>query len=260
MLLNTMTMLDDLTLIKSTYRQIFLAANTQINDTFDALRVNSQCSTPSCACQLESFADTDITQTFPKDCGHRGWQQASLEFLEQGLAKQVVQRLQGIKTERDKVDCHSCGVCCRLASSEFSYDQLLDKAKAGDWFAQQFTSVFLPYESTDAARKAFPSIVKQVHDYSQTKNESESPDNTESPSIHFYHCPYIGDDNRCTIYGTPKRPEICASYPETPLTFIYDKCAWRDWKDTNHQDSLTAHATIELIGFLSGQIRQALSN
>jgi hypothetical protein len=257
-----MTILDDLTLIKSTYRQIFQAASAQIQETVEALHAQTNCTTAGCACANNPNLAADITHPLPSTCGYRDWQQSGLDFLEQDLAKQIVTRLQHIKVERDRVDCHSCGVCCRLASSEFSYEQLLAKANDGDWFAQQFTSVFLPYDSPEAARAAFPKLVSQVIDYGIASPAPGSPSPVAAPStpaIYFYHCPHIGDDNRCTIYGTPQRPQICASYPETPLTFIYDKCAWRGWKDANHVDALTAHATIELIGFLSGQIRQALA-
>jgi len=77
--------------------------------------------------------------------------------------------------------------------------------------------------------------------------------------VFFYHCPYLGEDNRCTVYGTPKRPAICSSYPDTPLTFIAKNCAWKPWKDETHADTLAAHAMLALCEHFAGKLQIAIA-
>lgn len=184
-------------------------------------------------------------------CGYAAWKAHCLTILEKDIGQQIVEKLNEIEAARNRVTCHQCGVCCKFASSEFSYAELQQKATQGDEFAKQFTSVFLPYASSDAARERFPELVDQI--LTEVRNQ-QAESGMDSAPVHFYHCPYIGEDNRCTIYGTPKRPEICAGYPDTPLTFIYNKCAWKPWKDEYHRESLVAHASIELCLFYSDKL------
>lgn len=172
-------------------------------------------------------------------CGYRGWQEAMLNLIENDIGQEVFHRLQQVEAYRQTFDCHMCGMCCRMASSEFSYAELQNRAGAGDDFARQFVSVFLPYPSRDEAREKYPDVVNAV-----LAEAGEKPGDPET--IHFYHCPYIGEDNRCTLYGKEKRPAICSRYPETPLSFVYEKCSWRPWKDETHTEALMAHATVEL--------------
>jgi Fe-S-cluster containining protein len=212
-------------------------------DRLTALRANLSC--PRCDATGE---DPDLATVFHEDCPYRTWQQASLACLEQEVGGEVLARLNLIQSYKQRYSCHMCGVCCRFASSEFSYAQLETKAAAGDAFATQFTSIFLPYASQEAARQKFPEIVDSV------LAQADDPD-----TVYFYHCPYVGEDNRCTIYGTDKRPAICGSYPDTPLTFIYKRCAWRPWKDETHPDALWAHATLSLSGELADRIKAALT-
>ncbi len=191
-------------------------------------------------------------------CGFRGWQQASLAWLEGEAMRPVVASLDAITAYKNTFDCHMCGMCCRMASSDSSYEELLAKAEAGDEFARQFTSVFLPYASRAAAREQAPDVVAAV--LAEAGEASDAPELADEGEarIFFYHCPYIGEDNRCSIYGTDKRPGICASYPETPLAFVYEQCAWKPWKDETHVSSLVAHAMLTLATQYAERLRLAL--
>lgn len=200
----------------------------------------------SCAECPPSAEFTDRLTARHAGCPDRQWQADALETLEQEIGREILQRLEKIEAYKNTFNCHMCGMCCRLASSEYSYDELQARAEAGDSFAQQFTSIFLPYASTEAAERKYPEVTAAV--------QSEA-----GQDVYFYHCPYIGEDNRCTIYGTDKRPEICASYPETPLSFVYEKCAWRPWKDETHGDTLLAHALLTLSEDYAARLRLALS-
>lgn len=232
----------DISTIKQAYRKIFQEACTEFLDRLAGLRGNHAC--PQCDAAGDSL---DLLNTYHPGCGYRAWQQKAMAVIENDIARDILVKLKQIEAYKATFNCHQCGVCCRFASSEFSYEQLQEKARTGDSFATQFTSIFLPYASTDAAHDRFPEIVDSVLD--QAGDEE----------VYFYHCPYIGEDNRCTIYGQPKRPAICQSYPDTPLTFIYKNCAWRPWKEETHPDALWAHAMIELCSDTLGKLKSALS-
>lgn len=231
--------------IKTVYRDIFSEARQSLFITLNTLCPEYSCTT--CTVDLrDSPASEEILTPRHANCGYRDWQAAAIQRIESDIARQVLERMQLIEFYKKKHICSQCGVCCRLASSEFSYEELLEKAGQGDSFAQQFTGVFLPYASQAEAEKRFPDLAPQVVKYA----ESGKP-------VYFYHCPYIGEDNRCSIYA--KRPQICRSYPDTPLTFIYDHCAWKPWKDQTHPDALWAHAMIELCTFTLDKLHQALA-
>jgi Fe-S-cluster containining protein len=233
----------DITIIKHDYREIFTRANTDLEASFSKLRPEQSCA----VCDAQGVDVLQINQPFHIGCPYRIWQQSVLAYLQEDVAKKVLEKLNLIQAYKNRFTCHQCGVCCRFASSEYSYSELQKRAKSGDSFASQFTSIFIPYESKEAAHARFPEIVDSVLAQAEMQGE-----------VHFYHCPYIGEDNRCTIYGKPKRPAICSSYPDTPLTFIYKNCAWRPWKDETHPDALWAHAMIELCSWWIGQLSLSL--
>ncbi len=221
------------------YREIFGIAHDAMRQRLEPLKDNHRCD----ACK----AAPDFAEPLHDGCGYADWYREALAVIENEIARDILTRMNHIEAYKKTFSCHMCGVCCRFASSEFSYAQLREKAAAGDRFAGEFTSIFLPYASVSEARERFPQLVDDV-----LKQAGENQD------VYFYHCPYIGEDNRCTIYGTPKRPGICASYPDTPLTFIYDKCAWKGWKDETHDDALQAHASIELCSYYVGRLKDVL--
>src|SRR5262249_51157171 len=109
-------------------------------------------------------------------------------------------------------------------------------------FSQQFTSIFLPYASRQAAREKEPEGVAAVLAHIGDQDGGSG----ERERVYFYHCPYIGEDNRCTVYGTDQRPAICANYPETPLGFVSNACAWKPWQEETHPETLLAHAMLNL--------------
>lgn len=245
----------ELSYIKQHYRDIF----TQAQQALEALLLAHR---DAYACDTCSPPPGVLDPISHAGCGFSAWKTHCLSLLEQDIGGQILAKIQEIETARNQITCHQCGVCCRFASSEFSYETLLEKGSNGDAFARQFTSVFLPYASTEAARARFPELVDQILTEVRAQQaeqlgqqSSVSKNNTDSAPVYFYHCPYIGEDNRCSIYGTPKRPEICAGYPDTPLTFIYNKCAWKPWKDEYHHDSLMTHASIELCLFYAEKLR-----
>lgn len=213
------------------------------------LRENYSCSTCG-GSSVHSLAEA--VQSWHSECGFQPWQREALRMLEQEIGREILTRLQQIEAYKNTFSCHMCGACCHMASTDTDYQTMRQRGENGDEFARQFTSVFLPYESRQKAREKAPDIVAAV-----LAEAGEEADGEEK--IFFYHCPYVGEDNRCTVYGTDKRPAICKSYPETPLSFVYEKCAWKPWKNETHADTLLAHALLALCMDWSDQLKQALN-
>lgn len=222
-----MGLTQDISIIKQQYRELFGIAHQRMQDVFSQVHAKYSCS----ACRT---TPEQVTEVLHAGCGFRAWQSEVVWTLENVVAKQIVESLDRIKAAREtQGGCHMCGACCSLASSQFSPAELRAKAQAGDVFAEQFTRVFLPYASPEAARQRFPDTVTEILE--QTQGD-----------VHFYHCPYLSQDNKCTIYKDPRRPDICSTYPETPLILMYKGCGYQPWKEAQLPTTLLAHATLEL--------------
>jgi len=237
-----MSVAHELSHTKTRYRQLFAAAQEALAQRLFALL--PECHPDPSGYKTATLDDLLVAPT--TDPYLKNWAQRGIHLLETEIGGEILTQLRAIEAAKQTVQCHQCGVCCRFASSEFSYDELVAKAQAGDSFATQFTSIFLPYASIEAAREKFPAMVADVLNHTDD-------------AVYFYHCPYVGEDNRCTLWGKPKRPPLCQNYPDTPLTFIYKNCAWKPWKDDNHDDALAAHASIELCGFYVGRLKTLLA-
>jgi Fe-S-cluster containining protein len=193
-------------------------------------------------------------------CGYHPWRETVLDLLEREIPGEILEELRRINAYKKTFQCRMGGQCCRLASSEHSYDTLLTRAAAGDVFARQFTSVFLPYASRQTAREREPEGVAAVLVYigdEDGRGEDKNSNTQDAERVYFYHCPYIGEDNRCTVYGTAKRPAICENYPETPLGFVFKSCAWKRWQEDTHPETLLAHAMLALCEAWSTRLRPA---
>jgi Fe-S-cluster containining protein len=225
--------------MKEQYRELFSLAHQHLQDVFKTLHAQYTCD--QCQTQPE-----DVLKVLHAGCGYRQWQKAVVFHLEKVTAKGIVESIAKVKAAREvKGACHSCGVCCDLASSEFDYDTLLEKAKNGDPFASQFTRVFLPYASQKEAQTRYPDIVNDI------LTQTEDP-------VYFYRCPYLSEDKRCTIYTHPHRPDLCATYPETPLILMYKGCGYQPWKQEMLPSTLLSHATLELCQHYAFKILDAV--
>lgn len=234
-----MGLTHDIFTIKQQYRELFHLAHQRLLDLFGQLQAAYSCT--ECTV-LPEQVDTVLHE----GCGYKEWQKHTIITLEQTIGKQIVDSLEKIKQAKStRGKCHMCGVCCSLASSEFSYQELQDKAQQGDWFASQFISVFQPYESHEAARNKFPEVVSEILE--QTDGDA-----------HFYYCPYLSEDNKCSIYNDPRRPQLCADYPETPLILMYKNCGYQPWKTEMLPTTLMAQASLELCQYYVHKIYEAL--
>lgn len=174
-----------------------------------------------------------------EECIYREWQAYVIDYIKKDLSQQVYGQITAANDVRHEYQCHCTGTCCRLSSSEFDYETLKQKAAAGDTFAQQFISIFIPYNSTDDARKIFPDYVEYVI------NELGKDE-----QVHFYHCPHITDDNLCSIYTSDKRPQICEDFPNNPLSILYPSCGYIEWKQRVNVTAMSCHAMVEILTFV----------
>ena len=144
---------------------------------------------------------------------------------------------------RKMFKCSGCATCCRLACSEYSYEELKQKASNGDSFASQFTSIFVPYENFDDARTIYPEYVDLVMAKTNGK-------------IYFYHCPKLTIDNRCSDYEN--RPQICRDFPDNPLDILPEKCGYCAWKEEINPIALMLHSMIAIIEFYKRKLGEVL--
>jgi Fe-S-cluster containining protein len=118
--------------------------------------------------------------------------------------------------------CKMQGCCCRGASPSTPFNKLLEKAAEGDEFARNFFSIFIPYNNHDEAREVVPGLVEKTLKASKKDDAFKSEDD-----VVFYHCRYIGDDNKCQIWED--RPDLCRAYPDSPFVVFAPNCAFEPW-------------------------------
>ena len=123
--------------------------------------------------------------------------------------------------KRPQYLCHMCGKCCRVVTTSIPYSQLLKMSKSGDMAANDFLSLFVPYDSVEAARKVDEAVVDNIIYHLKIDgkfNENE---------ITFYFCKYLGDDNLCSRYET--RLDLCKHCPSTPWSIVPPGCGFEGW-------------------------------
>ncbi len=189
---------------------------------------------------------TSVTSVLPDDCAYINWQKHCLQEINDNIQKEILVKLEEIEDNRlESYNCKCTGSCCKLASSEFCYEELKEKAAAGDNFATQFTSVFIPYENTEKVKEIFPEYIEFVQ---------EKLDDDEK--IYFYHCPHVTEQNLCSIYE--ERPQICRNFPNNPLSILPRQCGFYEWKEEVYVAALILYALIQLSEFYEDKISLAV--
>ena len=177
-------------------------------------------------------------------CGFEKWQRECLNKLKNEIAKDIMEKIDEIAKYKNEFSCACCATCCKLACSEFSYEELLEKAKNGDNFAQQFTSIFIPYENEEEAYKAYSEYIDYLR---ETLPEDEK--------TYFYYCPK-NKNNLCSDYEN--RPEICREFPTNPLMILPKTCGYKEWRDETHTSTLLLHALVEITDFYIKRIEKIM--
>lgn len=153
----------------------------------------------------------------------------------EALYKQKWQdELAKVANNRVSCKCTGCGVCCRFAVSEFSPEELKNKAKCGDVFASQFIQTFEPYKSLEEAKLVFPKYIDML--------KEQGVDD-----FYVYHCPKVTKDNKCPDYEN--RPNICRDFPDNPVAFLPETCTYTPWKLQSESVLLKLNAEREIINF-----------
>lgn len=206
--------------MKKKYREIFLKSVDAISQRVDEIKP-------------QGF-EGDIFDKFEPSSEGAQWQKAVLEMFEQDICHEIYRKWKEILAYRENFHCKGCATCCNLACSEFSPEQLKEKAENGDKFATQFTSIFIPYETKEDARKIYPEYIKLLED---TINED----------VYFYHCPKLNDCKRCSDYEN--RPEICRAFPDNPLSILPESCEFYEWYVEVQPVALMLHSMVEIIDY-----------
>lgn len=118
--------------------------------------------------------------------------------------------------------CHMCGKCCRVVTTPTPYNKLKRMAFQGDEGAKDFLSIFVPYESIEAAREVDAGVVDNILNLLKADN----PDLKED-EMTFYYCKYLQDDNKCSNYEN--RPALCRHFPSTPWAIVPPGCGFEGW-------------------------------
>ena len=216
--------------LKKRYRYLFIATADEILKKVQDIKPNS--------------VSGDIFDTYEKDSPGWSWQKDILNLLRAELKQSRHEKLNQIAKYRKSYACSGCGTCCRFAVSEFSPDELEQKAKNGDNYAKQFLSVFIPYNNLTEARKIFPEYLVLLEA------------GTEQ-GYYFYHCPKVTQDNRCPDYEN--RPQICRDFPDNPVGFLPLLCGYNSWKLQSEDICLKLNAEVEIIEFYLEKLKVLLN-
>ncbi len=151
-------------------------------------------------------------------------------YLDVEVEKHIQFQRNLVVERRKNFNCGMCGACCRLAISEFSPTQLLEKASRGDKFAKEYISTFSPYDKDEDAEKEFPLYVQLL------KESGEK--------VYYYHCKKVTEDNKCSDYEN--RPSICRDYPDNPIQMLHPTCSFIGWHESIQKIVLTIRAMSEI--------------
>ena len=222
---------DKITNLRKEYRSIFKDSANSINEL------------------INEYKPQDVTgelfDKYPKNSNGEKWQLFVIELLKGKVSKNVYRKLNEILAYRSQFKCNGCATCCNLACSEYSPEELKQKADNGDKFATQFLSIFIPYNSKEEARQVYPEYIELLEE----NGENE---------VYFYHCPKLTEDKKCSDYEN--RPQICRDFPDNPLSILPKSCGWKAWKDEIEPIALMLHSMIEIIDFYTEKLNSIVNN
>lgn len=221
---------DQYNSLKDNYKEIFYEAATQIRAAIEKFKPENPCTICTIDCNV---ANKDIFSDFPVGCKYKEWQSQTLSFLSGEYLQKLKYTYDMIMTKKDSYTCNQCGECCKLAVSEFSYEQLKQKAFRGDKYSADFVSVFVPYKTEEDAKNANPEYFEALGDLVDNKT-------------YYYYCPKL-EGNLCSDYET--RPNICKEFPHNPLQILPSKCSFNAWRQEIERHALILHAKTNIIEF-----------
>ena len=183
---------------------------------------------------LEPDLAEDPFADYPVGCAYRDWQKRIITFLSGDYRQKLKNIYKNIIDKKSEYQCIRCGNCCRLAVSEYSYEQLKQRAMRGDKFSRDFVSIFVPYNSEEEAQKANPEFFELFQEVA------------EQQIVYYYYCPKV-KNNECSDYEN--RPEICKEFPHNPLKLLPSTCSYNAWKNDVSHSALLLKAKTDIIEF-----------
>ena len=223
--------------LKDNYQEIFIEAAESIRREVEKFKPENPCTI--CMVKNCQIQNKDALADYPVGCAYRDWQKQILSFLS-GEYRQKLKRIyKTIMDSKSEYKCSCCGNCCRLATSEYSYDQLRQRAMRGDKFSRDFVSVFVPYKNEEDAKLANPEYFELLNDL------------LEDQKIYYYYCPKM-KDNLCSDYEN--RPDICKNFPHNPLKLLPSTCSFNAWKNSIAKQSMLLKAKTDIIAFYNDKL------
>ena len=218
--------------LKDNYQQIFVEAAESIRREIEKFKPENPCTICSVkGCKIQK---KDVFTDYPVGCAYRDWQKQVLSFLAGEYKQKLKNAYRTIMTKKEEYNCSKCGNCCRLATSEYSYEQLKQRAKRGDKFSRDFVSVFVPYKTEEEAKLANPQYFELLDSI------------MEEQRVYYYYCPKL-DNNECSDYEN--RPEICKEFPHNPLKLLPSTCSFNAWKNDIAKQAMLLKAKTDIIEF-----------
>lgn len=230
---------------KILYRELFLEADKTFKEQLYKLREGVSCSKCRPDCEFNDQDAPFVTTLLPENCSFKEWQKICADKIKNEIKFDIQQKISDVMKLRNEFVCARCGTCCKLGCSEYSYEELKQKAQEGDEFARQFTSIFVPYENLDDAKKIFPEYVDLV---TQVLDKDEK--------IYFYYCPHVTKENFCTNYEN--RPHICRDFPDNPLSILPSVCGFYQWKEDVSVAAMMLHAMTYIYEFYLEKIESVI--
>ena len=225
---------DDL---KDNYYKIFIEAAESIRKELDKFKPENPCTICSVKnCKIEK---KDVFTDYPVGCAYREWQSQALSFLNGEYRQKLKNSYKIMMDKKEEYSCSCCGSCCKLAVSEYSYDQLKQRAFRGDKFSKDFVSVFVPYKTEEEAKQANP-------EYFELLNEL-----MEEQKIYYYYCPKV-ENNLCSDYEN--RPDICKDFPHNPLKLLPSICSFNAWRNSITKSAMLLKAKTDIIDFYKAKL------
>ena len=218
--------------LKDNYQQIFIEAAESIRREIDKFKPENPCAI--CVVNNCQIKNKDVFTDYPVGCAYRDWQKSVLSFLAGEYRQKLKNTYKMIMDQKQECECSRCGNCCRLAVSEFSYDQLKQRAMRGDKYSKDFVSVFVPYKSEEDARLANPEYFQLLEDL------------MEEQRVYYYYCPKLVA-NECSDYEN--RPDICKDFPHNPLKLLPSTCSFNAWKNSIAKQAMLLKAKTDIIEF-----------
>lgn len=223
--------------LKDNYEQIFIEAAESIRREVSKFKPENPCTI--CSVKDCKITVKDVFTDYPVGCAYRDWQKQILTFLNGEYRQKLKNIYKAMMDKKCEYECIRCANCCRLAVSEYSFEQLKQRAMRGDKFSEDFVSVFRPYETEADAKKANP-------EYFELLNEL-----MEDQRVYYYYCPKL-DGNSCSDYEN--RPDICKDFPHNPLKLLPSTCSFNAWKNDVDKTAKLLKAKTDIIEFYKNKL------